>query len=111
MKLIKLNNVQAKKIAGMYGKYHALDPVYVEENFFYIPISRDLKTIYGIAKRFIKRLIQQGKIKIIDTSIKTDPDVIKLMAVKKETVDESSARVATRVTKWDYTKIDIKDEI
>ena len=112
MKLIKLNNIQAKKIAGMYGKYHAIDPVFIEEDFFLVPLAGDLDEIYyNTAITYLLKLSSQGKIKEIDTANKTDPDVIKLLAVKKETLDESSARIATRITKLDYTKVDIKDEI
>ncbi len=104
MNLIKLNNIQAKKIAGRYDKGHALDPAFIEEDFFIIPINEDLSEVYGIAKRYLQKLLTAGDINIIDTAVSTDPDVIKWTAIKKETAEQSEVRITSRITKWDMAK-------
>lgn len=118
MKYLKLNSVQAKKLAGMYDRFNALDPVFVgiddstgEEEFILQSIER-LGNVFGIAKRYLQKQADDDKIKIVDTIINpTDPDVIKLNAISKETDVEIDARINSRVTKWDYTKIEIKKEL
>ena len=107
MKYIKLNNTQAKRISGKEDRFNANDPRFIAENF-YIVISEDL---LPIAKRYIKKLMSGRKVKIIDMSKRTDPDVIKLKSVFREPIDEAETRIATRITKWDYTKIEIKEEL
>ncbi len=107
MRYIKLNNTQAKKIAGKYDSFNAIDPRFIEEDF-YIVILEDL---LPIAKRYIKKLITSGKVGTIDMSKTIDSDVVKLNSVFNETAEESRARVGTRVTKWDYTEKEIKDEL
>ncbi len=103
MILIKLNSVQAARMAGKYDKYHAIDPVFLEEDFFIIP--PDLPEVYGIAKRYIKKLTDDGKIKILDTNNRTDADVQKLLAIKKESDAEATIRILSRTTKWDVERI------
>lgn len=111
MKFIKLDNTQAKKLSGRYGNFNAANPRFIGEDFYIMPFGKDLMEIFGIAKRYLKRLASSGKIKIIDMSKATDPDVIKLKSVFKETEAEGDARLATRVTKWDYTTRDITTEL
>ncbi len=107
MKFIKLNNTQAKRISGKEDRFNANGFTFIGENF-YIVILEDL---LPIAKRYIKKLISGRKVEIIDMSKRTNPDVIKLKAVFKETTEEGEARIATRVSKWDYTKMEIKKEL
>ena len=109
-KFIKLNDIQANKIAGKY-EGTALDPRFIEVDFNIIPLSRDLLTVFGIAKRYLIRLKNQGKIKIIDMSVASDRDVVKIKKVFRETMEEGQVRIVKRVTKWDYTKIDINEEL
>lgn len=104
---IKLNNIQAKKIAGKEDDFNANDPRFIEEDFF-IVILRDL---LPIAKRYVMRLVKSDNAKVIDMSKVADRDVIKLKAVFKETESQGDARMVTRVTKWDYTKITISKEL
>lgn len=107
MKYIKLNNTQAKKIAGKEDRFNANDPRFIADVFF-IVILEDL---LPIAKRYIEKLISGGTVEIIDMSKKTDPDVIKLNATFNETEAEGNARINSRVTKWDYAKIEITKEM
>ncbi len=103
MKFIKLNNIQAKRISGKEDEFNANDPRFIEENF-YIVILEDL---LPIAKRYIESLV----VTVIDMANSSDLDVIKLNSVFNETDSEANTRIATRITKWDYTKIDIKEEL
>lgn len=109
-KFIKLKDIHAKKLGGKY-QGTAIDPRFIEVNFNIIPLAKDLLQMMGIAKRYLKRLKTQGKIKIIDMSVASDTDVIKLKEVFRETLEEGQVRIAKRVTKWDCTKIDIKEEL
>lgn len=77
MKLIKLNNIQANKITGIYNGIWAIDPIYVEDDFWIVKLNLIAK--YDIAKRYLLRLKKQGKITIIDMS-KPSPERIKIMA-------------------------------
>ncbi len=105
MKYIKLNNTQGKKISGKEDEFNANNPRFILENF-YIVILNDL---LPIAKRYVNKLIKENKSKIIDMSERLDPDVIKLETVFNETIEEADIR--KRITKWDYTKIEIKEEL
>ena len=109
-KFIKLTDLQAKRLAGKY-QGTAIDPRFIEVDFNIIPLSKDLLQMMGIAKRYLKKLKNAGKIKIIDMSVASDPDVKKLKLVKKETINEGTIRVNTRVTHWDYTSRDINTEL
>ncbi len=69
MKLIKLTNAQANKLTGIYNKIWAIDPLYVEDNFWVIRIGNDLNNNYGILKRYLKKLLTQGRVSVIDMSV------------------------------------------
>ncbi len=103
MKYIKLNNLQAKEIAGKEDDFNANDPRFIENNFF-IVILDDL---LPIAKRNINELIRIGKVKIIDMTKKTEADPIKIKEVSNQTLRQSSVRIKSRITIWDYTKVEI----
>lgn len=84
MKLLKLNNAQANTITGIYNNIWAVRTKKVEDGFWWV--REDYNDNYGIAKRYLKRLLAQNKISIIDMSEALDPDVIKIKAaLKKET--------------------------
>ena len=81
--MIKLNDIQAKKVTGIYNKIYAIDPIYVEDNFWVIKSGWPEE--YGILKRYLRKLITQGKATIINMT-KTSPERTKIMAaLKKET--------------------------
>ncbi len=85
MKLIKLNNIQTNKITGIYSNIWAIDPLYVEDNFWII--NEDLNNRYGILKRYLKKLLRRGSVSIIDMSV-ASPERTKIRAAfKKETRD------------------------
>lgn len=85
MILLKLNDTQANKITGIYEKIWAIQPQYIEDDFWIIKISRNLVKNYGILKRYIKKLLASGAISTIDMSDSSNPDVIKIReALKKE---------------------------
>jgi len=109
MKYIKLNNIQAKKVAGREGSFNANDPRFIEEDFFIIILT----DLLPIAKRYITRLIQSNSVDTIDMENISDKnvDVLKLKAVFEEGETEGNARLAERVTKWDYTTREIKSEL
>ncbi len=109
-KFIKLNDNQANKLAGKY-QGTAIDPRFIDVDFNIIPLSKDLLQMMGIAKRYLKRLKAQGKIKIIDMSNASDSDVVKIKKVFRETMEQGSTRIAKRVTKWDYMTRDINQEL
>ncbi len=83
MKLVKLNNTQANKLTGIYSNIWAIDPLYVEDNFWIISIGKDYNKYYGIAKRYLKKLLNQGDISIIDMEI-TSPERTKIRAAFKK---------------------------
>ena len=84
MKLLKLNNIQANKLTGIYSNIWAIEPLYVEDNFWVIKIGTDLNSKYGILKRYLKKLSGQGKITIIDMSV-SSPERTKInVALNKE---------------------------
>ncbi len=107
MKYIKLNNTQSRKIAGKEDAFNANDPRFIKEGFFIVI----LKDLLPIAKRYVTRLLKEGKAKVIDMLIKIDIDVIELNKAFNETEEEGDLRIDSYVTKWDYTKIDIKKEL
>ncbi len=83
--MIKLNNIQAKNLTGIYNGIWATDPLYVEDNFWVIQKENGFNGKYGILKRYLKRLKTQGKITVIDMS-KPSTERTKIMAaLKKET--------------------------
>jgi len=111
MKYLKLNNTQARKLTGKYDEFNAFDARFIEEDFYICSQINRLGEVFGIAKRYLNRLIDSGEIKVIDMSNKTDPDVIKLTNVFKETERQNNTRIERRVTKWDYNKIEINKEL
>jgi len=105
MKFTKLDNAQAKKVSGKYDSFNALDPRYVEENFFILPL--ELSDAFMIAKDYINNL----SLKVIDMGDKNDTDAITLKLMFSENENQSDARNARRVEKWDYNKIEINKEL
>ncbi len=75
MKVIKLNNAQAKKIAGTYGKIWAIDPLFVENDFWVC--NTKLAKGYNELKRFIARKTKLGLLTVIDMSVPS-PQVDKI---------------------------------
>lgn len=111
MKYIKLNDEQAKMIEGKYSTGHILKtrPIVVKYNI--LPLDIMENKIFGIANRYIKKLLESGKAKIIDMADASDPDVIKLNTVFTETEEEEKVRVGTQITKLEYTKKEVKKEL
>ncbi len=109
-KFIKLNDIQAKKIAGKYNGV-AIDPRFIEIGFYIIQLGEDMMDEFAVVKRYLKKLSQSSEINIIDMANTSDVDVKKINSVFNETMDDSNRRISKRVTKWDYTKVDIKDEL
>lgn len=109
-KFIKLKDIHAKRLAGKY-QGTAIDPRFIDVDFNIIPLAKDLLQMMGIAKRYIKKLVNSGQAKIIDMSNTSDPDVVKLKSVFKETIKQGTMRIAKRVTKWDYLTRDINTEL
>lgn len=118
-KFLKINSEQAKKIAGKYDDFNALDPVFIQHNDstgedeFITPPLEELGEVFDIAKRYLQKELDKGSIKIIDSLESNDiEDYNKALQIQQETDIEVDARIKTRVTKkWDYTKIVIKEEL
>lgn len=110
-KYIKLNNSQAGRITGSYDKFNGFIARYIEEDFYIVPMISELDDELGIAKSYLKKLLNQGTAIIIDMSVATDPNVIKIKKVFKETPEETKLRMDGRVTKLDYLKKTISKEL
>jgi len=67
--MIKLNNRQANKIAGIYNNIWVVGAIYVEDNFWIVNDIKDFNDNYAIAKRYLKRLIDSGKASVVNMSI------------------------------------------
>jgi len=80
--MIKVDNIIANKLTGIYSNIWAIDPYYIEDNFWAISLSKDLREDYGILKRYLKKLLAAGRITVIDMS-KPSPERTKIRAAFK----------------------------
>jgi len=65
--MIKLNNIQANKLTGIYNNIWALDVVRKVENDFWIMESiGGFNNNYDIAKRYIRKLLANNEATIIN---------------------------------------------
>lgn len=78
--MIKLNDIQANKIEGIYNGIWAVGTLYVEDNFWLVNDIKDLNDDYAIAKRYLKSLLDTGKAISID--------------IKKNSVESDKANAA-----------------
>lgn len=80
--MIKVDNIIANKLTGIYSNIWATDPYYIEDNFWAISLSKDLREDYGILKRYIKKLLEEGKATVVDMSV-ASPERTKIRAAFK----------------------------
>lgn len=74
--MIKLNNIQANKLIGIYNNIWALDITKIEDDFWVMETDPEiLNENYGIAKRYIKSIKPQ----LIDINVVTQ-ETIKIKA-------------------------------
>lgn len=117
MKLLAIPSSIAEKIAGKVTNSQAIDPVYIGtfngiewyilnfdtlKNLALKLKDNDLTRFQAIKDRFQAK-IDDGTIKVFDTEDGSNL-AQRYAAIKNETEEESTARIATRQTMWNSTK-------
>jgi len=105
MKVLKFNNTIAEKIAGRVDKFNAIDPIFIQDDFWILPEDM-LINFQGKFPALVNKIINQitlGNITVIDMEDTGNTDVITISLTKNETDEQNEARIVRRKVFWDYT--------